>query len=273
MSKRKVKKFNRRRKKQLATLMMIIIISGISAILLMTPVFNIREITVNGNSVLHTDEIVKSSGIVKNVNIFSISLNRAKDNIEKMGYIDEAKLRRRLPGKVEISVVEAVGVAYLPVNGEYMIISADGRGLDREQSVPMKVFETQHNEDGENENKEVTSGEKYFSGKLPVITGLKNVECKQGKQLSTGNKITDETVIALLKAFSASGYIFQMNEINVASNDKISFKYNNGKLNVSIGSIEKLDYKLECFGPLLAEIGEDPDGFMDLERLTYRKNQ
>lgn len=275
MGKRTGKAFNRRQKKQLAMLMMIIIAAGIAAILLMTPIFNVRDISVKGNSVLKTNEIIKSSGIVKNVNIFSVSLGNAKQNVERMGYVEEAKLRRRLPGTIEISVVEAVGVAYLPINGEYVIISADGRGIERAENIPIREVSIVQSEDSDSDEENTAKSKKIkvFSADLPVIKGLENVKCKIGKVFSTENKDKDKKLLELLKTFSKKGYIFDIDEIDISSTEKIHFRYNNGKLNVFVGNIEKLEYKMDCFGPMLAEIGEDPKGFMDLERLTYREKE
>ena len=76
------RKLRRRQKKQLAFLTFLILLAGIMAIMLLTPVFDISEIDVVGNSVVSDTDIIKSSGIIKGVNTFGISLRKSKKTIE-----------------------------------------------------------------------------------------------------------------------------------------------------------------------------------------------
>ena len=50
-------------------------------------IFDIKEISVYGNSVVAEKDIIRNSGVVKGVNIFGVSLNAAKDNIKKWGIL------------------------------------------------------------------------------------------------------------------------------------------------------------------------------------------
>lgn len=249
----KPRRLKQRQKKQLAALTLIIMIAGICAIMMLTPLFNITEITVRGNSVVSDEDIIRSGGIVRGINIFSISLGKAEKAIEQMGYIDGAKLRRRLPGEIEITVEEAAGVAYVSAKSGYIIITADGRMISRTDSP---------------------SDENAASAKpLPIVKGLENVKYKTGAKLICSNSEKRDTLIECLKEFTKGGYIFDMTEINISALSDITFGYNGGKLTVKVGSPEKIGYKMECFGPILAEIGDDPSGYVDLQRLTYRKKQ
>ncbi len=241
-------KLKRKQKEQITLLTFIILIASIASILLMTPAFNIKEIKVHGNSVVKTDDVIKTSGIVENVNIFEVSLRSAKKNIGEMGYIEDVKIRRSLPSTIVIDIVEAAGVAYIPVKNGNAIITADGRCLDI-----LKV--------------------KDETPKLVKIKGLGDVNAKVGKIVETDSKIKLEELIICLKAFSKKEYVFKMQELDISNISDIKFMYDNKKLNVRVGSTEKIDYKMEIFGPILKEIGEDAEGFIDLERKIYRKKQ
>lgn len=254
----KPRRLKQRQKKQLAALTLIIMIAGICAIMMLTPLFNITEITVRGNSVVSDEDIIRSGGIVRGINIFSVSLGKAEKAIEQMGYIDGAKLRRRLPGEIEITVEEAAGVAYVSTKSGYIIITADGRMISRTDSPNA-----------------ASSGDKSEAAakSLPIVKGLENVKYKAGTKLICSDEEKRSTLIECLKEFTKGGYIFDMTEINISALSDITFGYNGGKLTVKVGSPEKIGYKMECFGPILAEIGDDPSGYVDLERLTYRKKQ
>lgn len=252
--KKKVIKLKRKQKKQITGLTLVVIVAALIVIMLLTPGFDIKEINVYGNSVIKKEDIIKSSGIVKGVNIFSVSLKRAKDNIEEMGYVESVKVKRNLPGSVDIEVVEAAGVAYIVTKNGNVMITADGRSIDLV--------------DPENNKKD---GEEIK--KLPVVRGIKSIKYKIGQKIKSEDTEKLEVLFECLKEFSKYGYVFEMEYIDVSDLDDIRFNYNSGKLRVSLGDREKIPYKVECFGPILEAIGEDPEGFIDLKRLTYRKTE
>lgn len=253
----KMKKFKRKQKKQMAALTFIILVSAMAAIMLLTPMFDINEISVHGNSVLKDEEIIRNSGIVKGVNIFGVSLGEAKENIKSMGYIESVKIKRSLPSTIDITVVEEVGVAYLKAKEGYVIITAEGRCIDITDGISIKQ------EDGETHSAQAPS--------LPIIKGLKNVKYKVSNILKTEDEKELEALCVCLREFSKHGYIFNMREIDMSDLSDIKFYYLGKDLCVSIGDISKIGYKMECFGPILEQIGENPKGYIDLERLTYRK--
>lgn len=239
-------KLKRKQKKQITLLTLVILVASIASVMLLTPGFDIQNIKVQGNSIVKSEDIIKSSGITTNVNIFEVSLRQARKNIEKMGYIDEAKVKRSLPSTITINVVEAAGVAYIPVKKGNAIITADGRVLEIVK-------------------------DKEKEQRLPVIKGLEGAQGKVGKTVSTENKARLEVLIECLKEFSKDSLVFEMQEIDVSNITDIEFTYNDAKLTVRVGDTEKLDYKMDIFKPILNEIGENPEGYVDLERQIYRK--
>lgn len=251
--KKKSIKLKRKQKKQITGLTLIIIVAALIVIMLLTPGFDIKEINVYGNSVVKNEDIIKSSGIVKGVNIFSVSLKSARDNIEEMGYIESVKVKRNLPSSIDIEVVEAAGVAYIVTKNGNVMITADGRCIDL-----VNISENKKDEEQK---------------QLPVIRGIKSIKYKIGGKIKSEESEKLEVLFECLKEFSKYGYVFDMEYIDVSDVEDVRFSYNQGKLKVSMGSREKIPYKVECFGPILEAIGENPEGFIDLERLTYRKSE
>ena len=248
-----MRKFKRKQKKQIAMLTFIVLAASIAAIMLLTPGFDIKNISVYGNSVVSEEEIVQNSGIVQGENIFSVSLKQVKDNISSIGYIESVKVKRKLPSTIDITVVEEVGVGYIKTKDCYVIITAEGRCIDIT--------------DGIKENEDGTAA----LPDLPVIKGLKNVKYKLGNVLASEDERKLNALFACLHEFSRQGYVFNIREIDVTETDNIKFYYMTKDLCVALGKPEKIDYKMECFGPILSQIGENPKGYIDLERLTYRK--
>lgn len=256
----KMKKFKRKQKKQMAALTFTILAAALVAIMLLTPMFDIKEISVYGNSAIGEKEIIRSSGIVKGINIFGVSLSAAKDNIKSMGYIESVKIKRRLPSTIDITVVEEVGVAYIKAQEGYAIITADGRCIDITDGLS-----AQKTQEGD------APLQSASAPKLPLVKGLKGVKYKVGNILKSENGEQLQALFTCLHEFSKQGYVFDMREIDMSNLNDIKFYYKSKDLRVSIGTTAKIGYKMECFGPILEQIGENPKGYIDLERLTYRK--
>lgn len=254
-----MRKIKRKQKKQMALVTIVILISSVIAIMLLTPGFNIEKIKVYGNSVLAEEEIIRASGVVKGVNIFGVSLGRAKDNIKSMGYIESVKVKRSLPSTIEITVVEEVGVAYIKAEEGYVIITADGRCID--------ITDGLSKSDGK------AAEQNAAAPQLPLVKGMKSVTYRVGSMLKSEDEQQLEALVACLHEFSKYGYVFDMSQIDMANLNDIKFYYMGKDLCVTVGSTEKLGYKMECFGPILSQLGENPTGFINLERLTYRKEE
>lgn len=259
-----MRKMKRRQKKQLALLTLVVLIASIISIMLLTPGFDIDKIEVRGNMVLKEQDVINASELIKGVNIFSVNLGEARDNVKSMGYVESVKIKRDLPSGIIITVVEEVGVAYLTAENGYIIITADGRCVEKRNSSDTSA-------EG---NNTVSS-----SPDLPQITGIKNVKYKEGSIITAEDKRQLDALLKCLSEFTKSGYIDKMVEIDVTDITDIKFYYSSKKLCVTVGDTSKLDYKMECFGPIYdyvvekTKAGEMPSGYVNLERLTYREKE
>ena len=75
----------RKRKKRAARIRFICLLAAVSVIaFLMTPVFNIKWIDVTGNEKTTFGQVVKSSGIQYDQNIFRLNIKKSKDEIKKL---------------------------------------------------------------------------------------------------------------------------------------------------------------------------------------------
>jgi len=100
------KRKRKQRKSKLILVIIILIIGGISAYLLTSPSFVIQEISIKGNSQLSAQKIIQIAEIQRGDNIFSKIGIIAKVKLKQNGYIEDAKINKIYPNKVEIEVVE-----------------------------------------------------------------------------------------------------------------------------------------------------------------------
>lgn len=108
------------------TIFFVLIIPLAAFVLLVSPLFQISRIAVEGNREISTDEIIFTMGIVPGDNILKIDLNRASEQIKTIPMIKEAGIERKFPSRLCIRVAERKPVALLPAQEGYLAVDADG---------------------------------------------------------------------------------------------------------------------------------------------------
>ena len=97
-----------------------------SAIKFYNDTFAIREIKIAGTNNLSSENILKASGLKLSQNLFELSVNRVRQNLEQMSWVKSAVVRRTIPSKIEISIVERVPIAYWQNKDQLFLVDDDG---------------------------------------------------------------------------------------------------------------------------------------------------
>ncbi|SHI58944.1 cell division protein FtsQ/DivIB [Desulfofundulus thermosubterraneus] len=95
-------------------------------ILLGSPLFEVREIEVTGNSALPEKKIVELSGITIGTNIFRVNLKESEARIRTVPLIKDVSLTREFPSRIVIAVEERKAVALLPIKDGFMQVDREG---------------------------------------------------------------------------------------------------------------------------------------------------
>ena len=141
-----------------------------------SPIFNITDIEVLNNNRVSSETVISLSGINTNENIFRFIATKVSNNIKQNAYIEDVKIRRVLPNKVQIEVTEREPRFSIPVLGEFAYMSTQGYIL------------------------EITQNELN----LPIIYGLQTAE----ENITAGNRISKEDLESLemiLRIMNAMG--------------------------------------------------------------------
>ena len=103
-----IEKKKKRKKIFKITKIVILIILVVVAIiyLLLSPIFNIEKITVNGIEKLTEEEIISASGIEIGQNTYKINTTKIKEKIKENAYVENVKITRGLPNEIKINVQE-----------------------------------------------------------------------------------------------------------------------------------------------------------------------
>ncbi len=124
------RKKNRRKKLIIrGTLGGIFLVAGLIIGLLLF--FNINKISVTGDTVYSSEEIISASQIEKGDNLIFLSKQRVNKLItEKLPYVGSVKIKRRLPAHLEIQVTKTDAVYGIAQNGYYALLDKNGKVLE-----------------------------------------------------------------------------------------------------------------------------------------------
>ena len=151
----------------------ILLLVGTITFALTSPIFNIQTIEVINNKIVSSDTIVSLSRLSTEQNIFKFISSQIIKNIKENPYIENAKIHRQFPNKIQIDVEERTPQYSIPVLGNFAYINSQGY-----------ILEIAQNELA-----------------LPIINGMKTSE----EEVVAGNRITEEDLESLeliLKIFN-----------------------------------------------------------------------
>lgn len=92
---------------------------------------NIKEVIIKGNDCLREDEIFYKSGIQLGENIFKLDLQKSKDSLIREPRIKEVEIKRVIPNKIIISLIERKPAAIVHIGKEYFTSSKEGLVLSK----------------------------------------------------------------------------------------------------------------------------------------------
>ena len=239
----KKKELSRKRRKFVLKIFKIIVLIGIiiAGIIfaLLSPIFNVKEIRVIGNSKISTDTIISLSGLKSEQNIFDFKTSDVVDVIKQNAYVDTVDVQRKLPDIININVVERVATYILKFGNAYVYINNQGYIL------------------------EITNKEANY----PIITNYETPE----EQIKEGNRLCSEDleklndVLKIIEAASVNnGEIKKLiTQINIENKSNYILTLQKEKKQVYIGDTTNLSTKMLWIDKFLEE-EKDNEGIIFL---------
>ena len=147
-------KKRKRKKKALVIFLILIVLIALSGYLFKSPTFKIQTITVTGNKQLTKEKVLELANIKTGDNIFLKSKEVIRVRLKQNGVVEEAKINKLYPSRVEIEITERSKRFQIKTQSEnYIYIDEQGYILE-------------------------CTSEKL---KLPVITGMEITENEANK--------------------------------------------------------------------------------------------
>ena len=202
-------------------------------VFLKSPFFNIEEINVkiDHNTMLTESEIKELSNIVVGQNMFSINKKKSIENIETNSYVESVKIKRKVPNKLEIEVVERTIAFQFEINGAYAYIDNCGVVIDQKS-----------------EKKDCIT-----------IAGYKTVD------IITGNKLNDEDiqglsdVMIIIQEAKNNDIIDDITKIDISNHDDYLVYFENSGKFAHIGDITSINDKMTRVAKIL-KVEENVEG-------------
>lgn len=117
------------------SIFLIILIAVLITLCLTLPIFNIKTISIKGNSMVSTEEIESIIGVSRGSNIFNFRKGSIVDKLRSNPYIYDVDVKREFPNKLAVNVDERKLAFYIPSEEGYNIIDEEGIYLENRESI------------------------------------------------------------------------------------------------------------------------------------------
>ena len=122
-----------KRKKLIFRAVLCFVFLCIGIIFALTMFFNISEITVTGDTVYSSEDIIEKSGVVIGDNLIFTSKKKINEQVStQLPYVGSVKVKRRLPTQLELIVTKTDAVYAVVIDGYYTLLDANGKVLEKE---------------------------------------------------------------------------------------------------------------------------------------------
>ncbi len=232
-----------RRRKRLfyrrVVLFFIFLISVLAMLCFKLPYFNIITIKAANNKIVSSADIVALSGLYKGNNIFYIDTGKSAQALLKNPYILSAKVERKLPSTIIITVKEREAIYYGQVQGKFLVI--DKSGIVLEERSDIKAM------------------------KLIKLDGFDYSKAKVGETLAADDSRKLEFIGSLNDIMKVDEK-FISNVTSVDAGDLLMLKVYYGNFCIKLGSMDNLDKKLNTAANILdrEEFKQAKGGYVDV---------
>lgn len=223
---KKLHKDKNQKKTTFKIVISLLLLSIVVFFILTSSLFNIKKINVINNKIIKRAEIIKTSNIKKNINIFKINSLEIQEKIRVNPFIKSVDINRRLPNTIEINVVEREEAFLLQYLTMYLLVDEEGVIMEHLDST---------------------------KSNLPVIKGFNTSVTENGENIFSKDENNN------LKIFINEGrkvdILSEIAEFEKDFANDINIKLNNGIL-VAFGTLNNVEYKLSLLKEILKDIND-----------------
>ena len=214
------------------------VLAFILVILLLSPIFHIRQIDIIGNYIITDREILDISELSVGMNIFTFNGRRIAGQIDSLPYSAGVSILRELPDRVIIQINERSPVANIRLGNTSTYLLIDGTGMV------------------------LAAGQNYTRG-LPRMTGLGFGGFSVGEFLQVDNPGVFNDILLISDFFALYDFIPDL--VNFSNPRDIVIYY--GNFEIAFGNMEDAGRKTRYISAFLQQTDFDR-GFLDMRDLA-----
>lgn len=225
------------------TLIIVLVITSIILVML-SPMFNLKNIIATGNSKITREQLISLSGICLDENIFRISRLKSESNIKQNAYIDEVEIYKKLPNTIEITIKERVPTFILEYGNGYVLVNNQGYMLEI-SSIKLD---------------------------LPILTGTitSKEEYKEGNRLNKEDLVKLGTVIKIMDAAKNKEISNLITGINISDENNYILYLETEKKTAYLGDCTYLETRMDRLAKIIEmEKGIEGEIFVDRDVNKY----
>lgn len=223
-----------------------LLIAGGIVFALVSPIFNISEIKVSNNNQIPAETIISLSQLQTGENLFKFSATKVVNEIKTNPYVENAKIKRRIPNKVEIIIEER--------EKEYNVEFLNGYAYINKQGYILEISEQKV--------------------ELPVIQGIST----DSEQIVEGNRLNSqdlerlEAVIQIMNICKNYELQQKISSINVENRNNYILYMETEKKSIHLGDENNLNNKMLYIPTILEENqGKEGDIYIDKDSVNKFK--
>jgi len=206
---------------------------------LISPLFEIRNINIVGNDIILDSEVISVSGIAAGQNILSFGTNSVVRRLFSLPYLRDAYILREFPDTVVISITERVPMANIRLShsGTYLLIDDMGMVLS------VRATPEEH---------------------LPVVIGVDFPNFAIGEYLSVQDSAIFENILLISRMFRQND--FYPDILDKSNPHDIIIRY--GSLDILFGNMSDANRKVHNIAAIIEQFPEGNAGFIDIRDIN-----
>ena len=229
------------KKKGFIILFVFTITSFLAVALLLSPLFQIRQIEIVGNSAISNEEILEHAQLETGQNMLAFNAGTVHSQINRLPFVRSVNIVREFPDKVIITVSERTPIANIRVahSATYLLIDDTGMVLES-GSVPVPA--------------------------LPVAIGIDFASFAVGEYLDVENDLIFRDMLRLYRLFAR--YDFFPDTVDMSNPADIVFQTE--MLNIFFGSMSDMDRKIQYLSAIKEQWSPEARGFIEIRDVNER---
>lgn len=118
-----------------------VVLAAGAGVLFASPVLDVKQVEVTGNSGIPAEQVVSASGITQGAPLLWVNTSSAAERVAQLDAVASATVNRKWPNAVVIEVVPETAVAYTPTGDQWDVWGAGGNRVAVVTEVPADLPE------------------------------------------------------------------------------------------------------------------------------------